>query len=175
MVTGTDFQRVYRNSLTPSLAIILISFLNIALLNRNNSKINMYILGILGASFVFPFFYYIREDSIWIMPLLIFYMIIIGINIIANMIKQKSIKIVNVIKFIFLPLIFLTIFESIIGGLNYKYYGEKTVNMEGFSSLKEVIHAINIVKNDDFYSGVTNSRQKMRKLYEYSPTLNSIK
>ena len=67
-----DFQRVYRNSLVPSLALMIISFLNLVLLNRNKDKLWKYVLGIVGASLVLPFFYYLREDSIWIIPIFIF-------------------------------------------------------------------------------------------------------
>jgi hypothetical protein len=182
---STDFQRVYRNSLTPCLAILLISFYNIILINRNNPKIFKYVFGCVMASLIFPFFYYIREDSIWIIPLMCFYSFIIFVNLIINVVKNKKIELLQVIKLflLFLPVITLVIFESVIGNINYKYYGAKVVNMNNFESLQNAIHAISIVKDcsEDAYEYegrkvcFTNSREKIKMLYEYSPSLNSIK
>lgn len=171
-----DFQRVYRNSLAPSLALFLMSFLNIAFINRNNPKIRWYVFGITCASLVFPFFYYIREDSIWIVPFVVFYLVIILANIVLKCIKEHAIKKVDVIKvmLVFLPVITLVLFNFIVGNINYKHYGEHAVNMSDIDSLQEVLHTIAIVKTDDPKSNATNSRQKMRKLYEVSPTLNSM-
>lgn len=89
---SSSFQRVYRNSLTPTLAITLISFFNIALVNRNQNNITKYTIGLILASIVFPFFYYVREDSIWLVPFILFYSFIILTNIISEFVKKKKAK-----------------------------------------------------------------------------------
>lgn len=173
---SADFQRVYRNSLTPALAIALISFFNIALISRNDNKIFKYVLGITLASIIFPFFYYIREDSIWLVPFILFYTTIIGVSIICECLKNKKIKIINIVKasLLILPLITLIIFEQIIGNINLSYYGGKVVNQSSFESLNNAIYAINRVKNVDGNTEVTNSREKIKYLYTISPSLNKI-
>lgn len=172
-----EFQRVYRNSLTPCLAFLLISFYNIALLNRNNPKVLKYIIGMIGVSIIYPFFYYIREDSIWIVPFVLFYSFIIVISNVIDLIKCKKVKVINIIKIVllFLPLVTIIIFECIIGNINYKYYQGKVVNSNDFKSLNDAIHAISIVKDCSKYPDATNSRDKIKMLYNYSETLNSIK
>ena len=173
---SADFQRVYRNSLTPALAIALISFFNIVLISRNDNKIFKYVFGITLASIIFPFFYYIREDSMWLVPFILFYTTIIGVSIICQCLKNKKIKIINIIKefLLILPLITLVVFEQIIGNINLSYYGGKVVNQSSFESLNNAIYAINRVKNVDGNTEVTNSREKIKYLYTISPSLNKI-
>lgn len=174
---SSSFQRVYRNSLTPTLAIVLMSLFNIVLINRNENNVIKYVFGIVLASIVFPFFYYVREDSIWLVPFILFYSFIIIVSIINEILKNKKIKIVNVLKIVLLilPLVTLIIFEQIVGNINFSYYGGKVVNQNNFESLKNVIHSINIVKNVDGNTEVTNSREKIKYLYTISPSLNKIK
>lgn len=171
-----DFQRVYRNSLVPSFALMIISFLNLALLNRNEDKMWKYIVGIVSASLILPFFYYLREDSIWIIPIFVFYSIIIAINIISKSIKKHEIKLKEVIKLIVLvlPILTMFLFRVIVGNINYSYYGENAINMTEIESLNDAIHAINIVKSEEGQKESTNSREKIRKLYTVSPTLASM-
>ena len=173
---SADFQRVYRNSLVPSLALMLISFFNLVLISRNKEKISIkFVIGIIVASFIFPFFYYIREDSIWIVPFICFYSLIIISSVIAKVIKSKKVNIFDLSKILclFLPVVFLIIFNTVIGNINYNYYGEKIINMNNFTNLQEAINSINIVKNES-NTEATNPREKMRRLYKYSPTLSSM-
>ncbi|MBQ7410098.1 MAG: hypothetical protein IJW20_01800 [Clostridia bacterium] len=174
---SSSFQRVYRNSLTPTLAIVLMSLFNIVLINRNENKMSKYVFGIVLASIVFPFFYYVREDSIWLVPFILFYSFVIIVSVINEIFKNKKIKIANTLKMVLLilPLVTLIIFEQIIGSINLSYYGGKVVNQNNFESLKNVIHSINIVKNVDGNTEVTNSREKIKYLYTISPSLNKIK
>ena len=176
IMLSADFQRVYRNSLTPTLAIALMSFFNIALINRNENKIAKYVWGIVLASIVFPFFYYIREDSMWLVPFILFYSFVIMVTNICECLKNKKIKIKNTIRtaLLILPFITLIIFEQIIGNINLSYYGGKVVNQSNFESLNSAIYAINRVKNIDGNTEVTNSREKIRYLYTISPSLNKI-
>lgn len=174
---SSSFQRVYRNSLTPTLAITLMSFFNIALVSRNQNNTTKYTIGLLLASIVFPFFYYVREDSIWLVPFILFYSFIMLSNIIGDFLKTKKFEKIQILKILLLvlPLLTLILFEQIIGNINLAHYGGKVVNQNNFESLKSVIHSINIVKNPDNNILVTNSRAKIKQLYTISPSLNNIK
>lgn len=171
-----NFQRVYRNSLTPVLALLLISFYNILLIYSNEKRIYKFLISIISISIIFPFFYYIREDSIWIIPFIIFYSIIVIVKLIKEMISNKKIS-NNILKILllFLPIISLVIFKFIIGNINYQYYNAKVVNVSDFDNLNNAIHMISIVKDYNEKEPSTNSRNKMRRLYELSPSLNMIK
>lgn len=168
---SVDFQRVYRNGLAPILALFIFGFYNIMLTKTH--KTVAYVLSIVLASLVFPFFYYIREDSMWLIPFIIFYSIIIGIKIINDLIKNKYI-VKNIIKIalLFLPIATLSLFSLIIGNINYNHYGARIVNVNDFENLNETLYMISIVKDE---SDITNSREKLRRLYDISPSLNSIK
>lgn len=171
-----NFQRVYRNSLTPVLALLLISFYNILLIYSNEKRIYKFLISIISISIIFPFFYYIREDSIWIIPFIIFYSIIIIVKLIKEMISNKKIS-NDILKILllFLPIISLVIFKFIIGNINYQYYNAKVVNVSDFDNLNNAIHMISIVKDYNEKEPSTNSRNKIRRLYELSPSLNMIK
>ncbi len=171
-----DFQRVYRNTLTPVLALLLIGFYNIILTCSNKEKICKYLISIVIISIIFPIFYYIREDSIWIIPFMVFYSLIIIINLIIDSVKNGKLKI-NFFKIslLVLPIISLSIFEFIIGSINYKYYNAKVVNSTDFDNLNKAIYMISIIKDYNEKENSTNSRDKIRSLYEISPSLNKIK
>lgn len=171
-----NFQRVYRNSLTPVLALLLISFYNILLIYSNEKRIYKFLISIISISIIFPFFYYIREDSIWIIPFIIFYSIIIIVKLIKEMISNKKIS-NDILKILllFLPIISLVIFKFIIGNINYQYYNAKVVNVSDFDNLNNAIHMISIVKDYNEKEPSTNSRNKIRRLYDLSPSLNMIK
>lgn len=171
-----DFQRVYRNSLTPVLALLLISFYNILLVYSNEDKICKFLMSSIVIGIIFPLFYYIREDSIWIIPFIIFYSIIIIFKLIKEMINNKKIyKNSLKIVLIFLPLISLIIFKVIIGSINYKYYNAKIVNVNDFDNLNSAIHMMSSIKENDANKASTNSRDKIKRLYKISPSLNLIK
>lgn len=171
-----DFQRVYRNSLTPVSALLLISFYNILLIYSNEKRIYKFLISSMAISIIFPFFYYIREDSIWIIPFIIFYSIIIIIKLIKEFISnKKTAKTILKIFLLFLPIVSLSIFEFIIGNINYKYYNAKVVNGSDFDNLNSAIHMISIVKDCNENEPFTNSRDKIKRLYELSPSLNLIK
>lgn len=173
---STDFQRVYRNSLTPILTLSLISFYNILLIYSSEKKLYKFLISSIAISIIFPFFYYIREDSIWLIPFIIFYSIIIVIKLIKDLIENKEI-LKNILKmfFIVLPVIALCIFEIIIGNINYKYYNARIVNVSDFNNLNNAIYMISIVKDYNENEPFTNSRDKIRRLYKISPSLNMIK
>lgn len=171
-----DFQRVYRNSLTPVLSLLLISFYNILLIHSNEKKIYKFLISSIAISIIFPLFYYIREDSMWLIPFMVFYSIIIAIKLVKDLISNKE-KVKNILKMflLVLPVISLYIFEIIIGNINYKYYNARIVNVSDFNNLNNAIYMISIVKDYNENEPFTNSREKIRRLYEYSPSLSMIK
>ena len=75
-------QRVYRNSLIPSFAFFIFAgYINL-FLERNSEDIKKKIPTIVGLSIVLPLFWYTREDSMWIIPYIIFMSLSILISVI---------------------------------------------------------------------------------------------
>ena len=174
IMLSVDFQRVYRNSLTPIFVLLIISFYNI-MLSKTEKNIS-YIISTVIAAIIFPFFYYNREDSMWLIPFIVFYSIIIGIKIIKEIIKNKNIiKGIIKIALLFLPILTISVFSLIVGNINYSHYQARVVNVSDFDNLNKAIHMISSVKDENEENTITNSREKLRKLYSVSPSLNIIK
>ncbi len=173
---SVDFQRVYRNGLSAILAVLMISFYNVLLINSKEGKLWKYIIACVFIGIIFPFFYYNREDSMWIIPFMIFYSLIIAIKIIKELIKNKKVFVFIVkILFILMPILTIGIFRNVVGNINYNLYGARVVNVNDFEGLNRALHMISIVRDDSIDKPYTNSRAKIKKLYEISPSLNSIK
>lgn len=178
IMMSVDFQRPYRYSLASILALYIISFYNFMLFKANDKKVIFFIIPGFLASLVFPFFYYVREDSMWIVPFMIFYSIIILVKIFKEYLDKENRKkwYFLAIKcfIIVLPIITLSIFRLVIGNVNYKYYNTKIINSNEFENLNRAIKMIGLVKDNNKEKEVTNSREKLKELYEISPSLKLI-
>lgn len=178
IMMSVDFQRPYRYSLASILALAIIGLYNFMLLKVNDKKMILYIISAFLASIVFPFFYYVREDSMWLIPFIIFYSIIIIVKIVKDFLKMKEGKkwYILAIKcfMIILPIITLSIFRLVIGNINYKYYNTRIINSNEFENLNRAIRMIGVVKDNNKEKEVTNSREKIKELYEISPSLKLI-
>ena len=165
-------QRVYRNALIPSFALLIIgSFIGIYI--RREDKIIKIIPWSIIGSISLSLFYYTREDSMWILPFLIFIITSICISLIV---KKKKIDLELITKFVFiiLPVILLLITGNIISNLNEKYYGIKTTNSINHSKFKDAIQAIYSVKPNENIEYVTVTREKVSRMAEVSETFRYI-
>ena len=73
MFSSQIMQRVYRSSIIPSLGLfIIMCYINLYLIrNDTNQKVEK-IFTIVGISIALPFLWFCREDSILIIPFIIF-------------------------------------------------------------------------------------------------------
>ena len=83
-------QRIYRNALIPSFAILIISGYMYLLFSRNEEKSfwKRFLVSLL-TGFVLALFWYTREDSIWMIPYIAFMSLSI---LIATIVKNKKIS-----------------------------------------------------------------------------------
>ena len=164
-----SFQRVYRNSIIPALSLMVISSF-IGMFLYRDKKVFMILWSII-ACFSLPMFYYTREDSIWIVPLIILFIISTSIAIILEK------KLVNYIKIILLiiPIICTSIFGSFISNMNYKYYGDKIINTQQNSKFAEAMALIETIKPKERIRYYNNTKEKLNRIAEVSPSFNSIK
>ena len=160
-------QRVYRNSLIPSQVLLIFSSFFSLYLNRKEKNKKILPWSILGGISLL-FFYNTREDSIWIMPFVLTCTIILIVN---NIIVKKNYK--KIIIFL-LPLLFLTIGNIGIKCMNYIHYGTYVRIDEENSAFSNAMKTIYSVKDEKNQKWVSVSRDKIKKLYEVSPTLNNI-
>ena len=165
-------QRVYRNSITASQVLIIFSAFFKMYLNRDKKITKMLPWALLGG-FTLASFVNNREDWIWIMPFIIVVTMVIIVTIIMKNknIKQNISKIIVVI----VPLIILFAVNTTISTINYKYYNIYSYNEINNSDFSDAMKAIYSVENEEEIEYVSVTREKMKRLYEISPSLNLIK
>lgn len=168
------FQRLYRNGMTISQVLLIFGGLFASYL-RLDKKIIHLIPWIFVSGLGFVSLCNTREDYIWIYP----FVIVVSIVLIVKKCKllgksNIKIKINNIILFM-MPFIMLIVTNSLISTINYIEYGIYTTNELNNSEFKSAIKSIYSVKNGKNIKYVSVTREKLNKLYEMSPTLNSIK
>lgn len=180
MYSGGVLQRVYRNSIIPSLSLIVIGSYIAMFLARNNK------IGIIGifscvASIGFPCFYYTREDSMWLIPFICFIVFCFIISLAIEFFRNKKYNIKNSINlilkvvFLLLPIIVTSIFGKFIANKNKEYYGLKIVNTYSKSSFSRLMNTINSIKPNEDIDQVTNTKEKLDRMAEVSPSFAKIK
>ena len=152
-------QRVYRNSLIPSFAMILVSGYIGAFLNSKDSLFS-YFFYIGTLCITLPLFYYTREDSIWLVPFVIFMTISTFVLMILNM-KNTS-KLILGIKclVLFIPIVSVFLLGQKIERKNEIFYGLRTQNVLSDSNFTEAIKAIYSVRPNVTIDRVTVTQEK---------------
>lgn len=183
--------RIYRNTLVVPAALLVIGCL-VGLYFRRNGKLRSFILWSLGLSVIFPFYWYIREDSLWLLPLMgVGLLIIAGSVIFENDLDFKLKKIRTTLKkFYFtkkqlvkiilclLPFILLFSTTKLLEKVNEEHYGIALVNDRtggAFGDVsKQLIRMDDGTKLNQTNSKVWVSKKALEKAEAVSPTLKSI-
>lgn len=172
---GLSFQAAnfYRNAIQPWAVLIVISCL-IAIYLRKFEKVNfkLFLWPLIGMFFT-GFYWNLREDSIWLLP---FILVASIITIVHFIIKTKKIKQSIIFSFIvFMPLIGIVLWNNIISGINYKYYGIYATNDRTHTYSSKVLGQL-IRIDDGSNSGsnvwVTNESVELAK--NASPTFAKL-
>lgn len=167
-----NVQKIYRGGVIVSLSLIVISAM-IGIFNSNKDNIKTLLKYSLIASISLPFFYYLKEDSIWIVPF-----VICAIAISLLTLKSKDLKIKQINQRVFLivlPIISLLASKFIYCGINYAYYGEFSITDRTGTYFKEVIADIIKIDEKNEIEDVWITKDMMYKAIDASPTLNTIK
>ena len=176
MFSHSVIQRVYRNAIIPSLSLIVIGtyiglFLNI------NSKIKDIILFSIVASISLACFYYTREDSMWIIPYIIFMTIAMIISAIIDLKKNRDKNKISIflskLIIIVLPLIITNFFGMFFSFMNFKYYGTKDICMQNMYS--KLLNKMYSIKPDIKVPRVSNTKEKLKRIEKVSPSFAEIK
>ena len=159
-------QRIYRNALIPSFAILIISGYMYLLFSRNEEKsFWKRFLASLLTGFVLALFWYTREDSIWMIPYIAFMSLSI---LIATIVKNKKISkelLINILLLI-IPIIMIFGYRHIICTQNEKHFGVYTVyNNESYN---KAMKSLKKVKKYDYYDNIDYTVAKLKKVSEVS-------
>lgn len=164
--------KVYRGGVILSFALIITAGI-IALYTRYNSNIKSLKKWSILTSLSLSYFWFLKEDSVWILPF-----VLVGITIsIFKLIKEKY-KRNELLKrsiLLVLPLIVLVISNITYKSINYFKYGEYTITDRNGTYYKKVLS--DLVQIDD---GTSNekywvTKSMMDKAYAASESLAVIK
>ena len=166
-------QRAYRNSIVPSMVLLVLSCLCGLYLRKERDIIKLLPWAI-GGGLGLAFFWHIREDSIWILP---FVIVIIGIAVIFTMFRMR-IDIRKKIKRVccyLIPLVCLGISIIVISLLNNYYYGILTTNDRTGTEFGTFMSTLYQIENPEKNQTVWVPKSTIEQVYVASSTFASIK
>lgn len=164
MFSSQIMQRVYRSSIIPPLALFLIAcYINLFLLTNSENKFLEKILTVIFSSIALPFLWFAREDSIWIMPFIIF---IILASLVSTLVRNKKLNkyFFKTFAMLFIPILVTCLAGNIICLKNYKEYGAYTTNNKYYYN--KAISSMKKVKSLEQIDKVTFTREKLNRIAE---------
>lgn len=172
-VSSQAFQRVYRCSLTPAHIIFLLACLFGMYLWRKENKGKMALWAVC-AGVSLGVMWNTREDGIWVVPLVVFFIgaIILNICVDWKMVKRDIIARVGIAL---LPIVVFCVINNAIALTNYIHYGIYTTNELNDSQFTNFMKSIYSVKPYEEVDFVATPRETMDRICAESPTLNEIK
>ncbi len=169
----TYVQRIYRMAVVPPAVLLVIGCI-IGLYQSRYEKNRTLIAWALGAGLSISFFWYIREDSVWLMPFIAGAVLITGICLLIRYRGQWR-KLLLKLVILSLPFFCLYGVKSFISFMNYEHYGIYTVSDRTQGGFAEFISNLLKVDGDNEREDVWISREMLNKVMEVSPTLNELR
>lgn len=164
-----NVQKVYRGGLIVSFVLIIISSI-IGIYTRVESEKKDLKLYIILCSISLSFFWFLKEDSIWILPFVVGGIFLSIIKVIKNNnIKNKRIFV------LLLPLIILFLSINVYKSINYIKYKEFAITDRNGTYFKKVIGDLIKIEDEKKDGNVWITKNNLNKAYEVSPTLSKIK
>lgn len=163
-------QKIYRGGVIVSFSLIVISAM-IGIYNSKSEKIKKMVIYSIIASLSLPFFYYLKEDSIWIIPFVLGFILLTVIYLLINKIEKKKTRIFLTI----LPIISLITVNHIYCSINYSYYQEYAITDRNGTYFKEVMADIIKMEEKQENKKVWINKEMMYKAIDVSPTMQKIK
>lgn len=158
--------KVYRGGLIVCFAILVVSGIMgiYANVNKNKNCLLKYsILSVISLSF----FWFIKEDSVWILPF-VFGGIFLSIIKLGNKKNYKRILAVS------LPIIGLFLSINIYKTINYIKYGEYAITDRNDTYFKTIMGDLISIEDKTLDKNIWVSQKMLKKAYKYSPTLKQI-
>lgn len=166
-------QMIYNLSFTAPLAISAISCLLIAYENRKG-KIRVFLGwgGVLSTLCIVGIWLN-REDSVWVLPLIIVYCVII----VAEDIKNRALLKRTVAKLVvcLLPLLMIILADLVVCGINYKKYGIFTTNDYTATNFEKAYNSMLKVEQTYSPDKCSITRKMLEEMYAASPALKELK
>ena len=167
--------RVYRISIMPGVALLVAAFAIGAYLRRNQGT-KKFLPWIIGEGLSLAFFYNIREDSIWIMPLILV-ILLIEIGTYLKSVWKKNLEVKKAIGRILiycLPVLMLVVAQNGIKLMNYAAYGVAVTNDRASSSYADVLSDLYHIDGTIDRGDVWVTQEMLQKAIDASPTLATV-
>ena len=161
--------RLYRNCIiAPFTVIVLCTMLVMIISFVQNRSIIWKISSGIGCGISFTFFYYIKEDGIWILACLLVALLVCLFGFRKCHLKRSIIS----LFLLSIPLIIFAITTSVYKDINYKYFGVKEINTRTEGALGEFVKKIYAIdsENRDYYCWAPYDA--IEKAFNASPTLS---
>ena len=165
-------QRSYRNAILPYGVLYVFSVFIGMYLRKEEPVKNIIPWSIIGC-ITFPFFWHIKEDSIWVLPFIIVINFLFIINLLLTNKKDKK-ELIKKFVLIFLPFISLLIINIIISYLNYSYYGVFLISDKGDGEFGRMISNMYKIEDEEKSDDIWISKKMLNDLSKVSPTFNTL-
>ncbi|MDO5147715.1 MAG: hypothetical protein Q4D60_12030 [Eubacteriales bacterium] len=165
-------QRAYRMAIVPYAAILVFGCF-IGLYFRRDQEIRVLLPWSIGSGLSLAFFWFIREDSIWIMP---FVAVVLLLLIVQLFLYRKNIKkIVLRLVLYFLPILVLVTADLTQRAINYSHYGIFSTNDRSDTEFGKMMSYLYKIEDKQAADDVWVSNQTIEKVMSVSPTFASIR
>lgn len=167
-----NVQKVYRGGYIVIFTLLVFaSIIGQHVSGKQGKKREFVLWTVLGCT-VLPVFYYLKEDSVWILPFVCGGMLITIIQLWRDKHTWKQLKLAAVIS----PLLVLAGVTIGYKSLNYYYYGEYAVTDRSDTYLKKVLNDLLQVDDgmDNIREDVWLTRNMLYTAAEFSPTLDEL-
>lgn len=172
MFHDENVQKIYRGGLIVIFALLIVAAI-IGVYTRIEDRNKIVVKWSMMAAIALAFFWFLKEDSIWIMPFVLGGIVITVIHVAK--LKYGRMEIIKKIALACMPLVFLIL--AILGykTINLVSYGEFAVTDRQGTYFKDVM--ADLIKIDGEGRSKDNwvTRDMLRKAYEVSPTLAQVR
>lgn len=170
-------QRVYRNGITLAQVLIIIGSMFACYQRREKKASSMLPFAIIGG-LTLASLWLTREDGIWILPFILVVIVLLIISILLKNRENQKIQwnqnVITKLIVAILPMLILFISLQAVKLVNYANYGIYAYNEINDGYFGKVIKTMYRVDTGENIQYVTVTRDKIKLLYENSPTLRTI-
>lgn len=172
MLSSGTGQRVYNMALLPSAVLLVAAGFVGMYFRRKDSFAKLLPYGII-AGIGFPFFWYLRDDSLWLLPFAAGAAVILIICFLKGEGTRKQ-KLTRILLPL-LPFLIWTAAHFGICSLNYMVYGTFTTNERTQSSQTEMMANLFRIESKKPADSIWLTHETLNQAMDVSPTLASIR
>ena len=172
MLHDENVQKIYRGGVIVIFALLVVAAM-IGIYTRVEARKRLLAGWAILATISLVFFWFLKEDSIWMMPLVVGGVILSLIRIWKGKLKKK--EAIRRVMLVMMPLIGLVVGMFGYKTINYMVYGEFAVTDRQGTYFKEVITDLIKIKDEGQTKDIWVTRGMFDKAYEASHTLAQVK